>query len=185
MSRKFLLYAADESEAEEICERPNKREDGIFAICFDEYKQLSLLSMFREVTAPVRQDASDYSFLKAYLDGRAETGKFEDEINAGLGNLLAKHADLEKSYCKHFKVLYSEFGDECFVTRFPDELVEALADVDNDALPILAEQWQAIEPGLDKAHWPRTELEDLLKAVIYACKAARASKKHVLVRLSL
>lgn len=158
MSQLYDLYVGNLNEAQAIWEHAREYPEAVDVPAFDELKQLSLLSLFKEISMPQR----DWGVLSSKSDKTA------------------------KAYHEHFALLYpSEVGKSRFITKFPDDLVQGLGEIDDDTLPDLVDQWIAIEPSFADYKWTRQDVEFLLTKVCKTCKTAIDERKHVLFKFSL
>jgi hypothetical protein len=154
MSQLYHFFVADENEAQQICDVPLDWPNYISLPAFDEAKQLSLLSLFRDMP-------------------KVELPEFPS-------------VELLTIYHKYFTLLYpSELGDETYVAKFPDDFVQELATLEDDAIPELVSKWCAIEPSFAKYQWTEPDIDGLVHKLRSVCQNAIRDRKHVLYRFSL
>jgi hypothetical protein len=157
MSFMHDLYITEIANAKDVCEHPLDVEGKNDVSGFDEYKQLTLLSIFREIPELVLLDRDDkYSY------------------------------EFYETYHKYFELLYpSEIGDECYAAKFPDDFVMELAVADQQAYSEMASKWLTLEPSFKEFKWNRSDVMALLKQVGEICRKANAERKQVLFRFGL
>jgi hypothetical protein len=151
------LYITEIANAKDVCESPLAVAGKNDVSGFDEYKQLTLLSIFREIPELELLDLDDkYSY------------------------------EFYETYHKYFELLYpAEIGDECYAAKFPDDLVRELASVNDKAVSTVSTKWLALEPSFEEFNWSKSEVRALLKKICEICRNADAEKKHLLFRFGL
>ncbi len=134
------------------------------------------------------KDARDICKKRQKTNDRVNVPSFDESKQLSLLSLVEEIDEFDEGYTyyEYFDLLYpSEMGAECFVTKFPDNLVRALSQINDESISVLANDWMTKEPSFSKSKWTKDSVEVLLRKVCSTCRNAIASGKSVLFRFSL
>lgn len=152
------------------------------------------MSQFYDLFVADESDAKAIFENRRDKPGAVDVDLFDEPKHLSLLSLFKK---IEKSatpgtlkfydtYHRHFRLLIPvEFGKECFVSMFPDDFVQALAETDDRHIATLSERWIEVECGFEEIRWNASDVESLLSTIVATCRSAIAANKRVLYRVTL
>lgn len=162
MSQLFHIYAAHEEDAAMICDHPVVQ----YANGYRYRKKCVSLIAFDQ-------------FKQLSLLGLVRQKKYRVPA-PGL-----YPEPWTKAYFRQFKRLHPKFLWTRFVTKFPDDLVIAMAELSNSELTDLAKEWREVEPSFAQFDWSISDVKKQLTRVRAVSKEANATGQCVLFSWSL
>jgi hypothetical protein len=147
------------------------------------------MSQLYDLFVAHESEAEDLCDNPSNLTEGVDVPAFDESKQLSLLSLFRKigtSAKVETTYYKYFKLLHpSQIGKSRFVTKFPDDFVQAVAGIEDEDIADIANKWVSIETSFSEYNWTKRDVEGLLGKVCSTCRTAAAEDKQVLFRFSL